>query len=1480
MSFDLSFAQKEIYEVERFFPDTSVNNVCITISLKKHFTYEAVNNALNCAVKHFSSLRIFCMMCKKDIKQRIVEFKANDHPLLCFDKTEEYNEWATVESSIPVFQLESPLFRFVIIHIREKNSAKIFAKFHHLVADALGSANFFRYICSCLENEDINYEEQKYSYADVVAKEQEYLTSQEFKYDMSYWDTKLKEYSGKKMFFHDSFKESLGACFETFLSVGDSNLIKHFCQHNSISIPCFMNAMAALYKSKLTACNHTSIGMLLHNRRYQWEKHMLGTFSRVLPLMMSIDSDMSALEYFKYVWLCQLKVIKHSKYPYEYILSSGEEAYGLIDFMVSYQTVSEENHYRIGYGAEWIHSNNHGNAFCMHISDRFNSQQIKFEYDYQRNQISETSVHLMHKRLLGMINQVICTPSMKVSDIEMITSGEKQRVLNCYNATTTIYQENKTITEVFEKLVAKSPFDVALVFEGAQLTYAELNAKSNQLARKLRGYGIKPDDFVAISSERSLEMIVGIYGILKSGGAYVPMDPKYPEDRIRYMLEDCKPKAVLIYGTKIEADVPVIDLADGSIWVGETENLKNVNKPTDLAYCIYTSGTTGKPKGVMIEHRSLANVIFAYHDIYGITKDDVLLQFATITFDQSVWDIFSILSIGGTLCIASLDSFDGTTHLEDYLNVNKVTVAALTPEFIKELRPQNLKYLRVLESGGDKAQPSILKKWLAEGYKIFNTYGPTECTINVASYQLQSGELSNIPIGKPISNIQIYILNGNELCGIDMPGELCVAGVGLARGYLNQPELTSEKFVENPYGEGKLYRSGDLARWLPNGNIECLGRIDDQVKIRGFRIELGEIESRLLEFAGVNDAIALAIEDEGGDNKCLCAYVVSERELSVKELREHLLRSLPEHMIPSYFVQIDLIPLNTSGKVDRKALPSPKGGIGSDTEYEAPQTDEEKVLAKVYTEILGIESVGVRDDFFHLGGDSIKAIRIVSKLREEGYELSIQDLMRHSVIESVGKKLKKRKKDEMMHEQGEVVGEIPFTPIQTMYLESALPNPNHFNQAITQVATERIDTEVLIAVLDSMVKHHDILRVVYRDSKQELLGSDVSIGYELYEYDYKETAFTDLELTEEIEAKSNEIQASIDLATGPMMKVGLFRTAEADHLMIWIHRLVVDGISLRIFTEDFEVGYIQYLSKGAIKFSEKTASYKAWSEALQEYSNSEELMREVAYWEHVAGSVSEGNIFKTITGYEGVEHISIMLNKEYTEKLLYKSAKAFGTEINDLLLSGLGLAVKELTNKEKVSVNLESHGREAVYKHVDIDRTIGCFTVMYPIVILANNDIKGLIIKTKEMLRKVPNKGLGYGVLKYISGTEFSNVEAQITFSYLGNIDVDIGSRGAMFLTSKYNAGRAITPENTQKEALNINCMISGGKLRINISYRKDKVLDEDAKHFAQLYIAALRNVINVCVEQAEPIKTSSDFELSDDRISQSALDTILENFG
>ncbi|WP_425341227.1 amino acid adenylation domain-containing protein [Brevibacillus borstelensis] len=1057
---------------------------------------------------------------------------------------------------------------------------------------------------------------------------------------------------------------------------------------------------------------------------------------------------------------------------------------------------------------------------------------------------------------------------------------ELEASLLAFICTETDYPRDKTIHQLFEEQVERTPDRVALVFENVRLTYRQLNVKANQLARILQEKGVHRDQVVGIMVERSSEMVIGILAVLKAGGAYLPIDVEYPLDRIEYILQDSQTKVVLtqkhlvdlVLGAGFKDSLVLLDEQTSSSQ--PKTNLDVDSKPDDLAYVIYTSGTTGKPKGTLLEHKGIANVIPFYQKILEITSEDRIGQFASISFDASVSEFFMALFTGASLHIIPKDTINDLPRFEEYMNQHAITIITLPPTYLVHLAPERITTLRKLITAGSATSVPLIDRW-KDRVTYINAYGPTEASICATAWVATSDEphYRLVPIGKPIQNTKIYIVD-EQLAPqpIGEAGELCISGVGLARGYWNRPDLTAEKFVDNPFEPGKkMYRTGDLARWLPDGNIQFLGRSDDQVKIRGHRIELGEIEKVLVKHERIKEAAVVAREDHLGQ-QCLCAYFVPTAPVTSAELREFATRELPVYMIPAHFVKLDKMPLTPNDKVDRKALPEPDP-TQTEHEYEAPQNPTQEILATIWQDVLGVKRVGIRDSFFALGGDSIKAIQVAARLHAHQLKVETRFLLKYPTIEQVAPYVTHIGRKS---EQGIVSGHVPFTPIQHWFFERNFASMHHWNQSYMLYRAHGFDEAALRKAIAKLVEHHDALRMVYRSENGKIL--QVNRGLEGEWYDFLTYDFRTHDNEEQaIEKETKRLHSCIRLDEGPLVKAALFQTSRGDHLFIVIHHLVADGVSWRILLEDLASAYTQALEQEDIVLPEKTDSFKDWSIRLQEYANQGEAVRELPYWQAVVSEAAHVALPKDFDSIDcrqsSIRNARMELSVEATEQLLKRVNQAYSTEINDILLSALGLAVRKWAGMEKIVINLEGHGREDIVEQANVSRTVGWFTAQYPVVlpITETEDLSLFIKRTKEHLRKIPYKGIGYEILKYLTAemprSSLSCLpKPEINFNYLGQFDSDLKSE--VFTRSPYSGGNTlgpdgknnISPDNESYVTLNITGLIEDAKLVTTFSYSDRQYREETVRKLSELYQKHLIAIIDHCLNKKETERTPSDF--------------------
>ncbi|MBB6498037.1 non-ribosomal peptide synthase/polyketide synthase [Pedobacter cryoconitis] len=1125
-------------------------------------------------------------------------------------------------------------------------------------------------------------------------------------------------------------------------------------------------------------------------------------------------------------------------------------------------------------------------------------EEIGVLFSYNSSLLDETYVAAIAAHLEQVLQELLAHETGKLADIELLTASEKEQLLEVFNHTETVYPHEETAVSLFEVQVSHHPLAPAIVFEDKVYTYQELDERSNQLGRYLRSKGVTTDTLVPVCLERSAEMAVAILGIMKAGGAYVPVDPGYPEDRISFMLEDTQ-ATVVVTTQELKDSIAAFAAVDTVLldtdWkVIEKWEITAPLKPAvpgDLAYVIYTSGSTGKPKGVMIEHAGMLNHLYAKINDLQLSAESVVAFTASYTFDISVWQLFSALLCGGKTVIYSSGQILEPSSLMAAVEADGITILELVPSYLNAVLQENiavsLQALRYLLVTGEAVSQPLLAQWFGHAsygsIPVVNAYGPTEASDDICHYIMhQTPSRINVPIGYPVQNMRIYVLSaGDQLCPVGVPGEICVSGIGVARGYLNRAELSASRFVLCPFEQDgkRMYRTGDLGRWLPDGTIEYLGRIDDQVKIRGFRIELGEIETILQQAAGVLQAAVVVKTDESG-NKRLVAYVVSEGEFEREQTVSWLKNRLPEYMVPGLFVSLSALPLTGNGKIDRKGLPDPDMDSLQSHSYVAPRNAEESLLAKIWEELLHVSQVGIYDNFFELGGDSIITIQVVSRARRAGFSLHPRDLFVHQTIAGLSACLSVEGAGAAAGEQGLLEGISGLLPIQQHYLESGSKTLSHYNQGVFLSIAKSVDRDVLGGAIAQLVSAHDALRFTYQqgaDGWEQHYG-DTAVALEIS--DLREVLPS--ELSSALETHNDRYQGSLDLTGGIVFRAVLILTPEAEQanrLLLVVHHLAVDGVSWRILLEELE-----QLLNGVPLPPVKTASYRQWHQSLVDYGSKSHVQGQLGYWKKAVGQPSPLRRVQEWSGTlssEDMHQYSAALDAARTRELLQDVPRAYHTVINDLLLSALALTLSSWNGSARVVIGLEGHGREDLIGGIDISRTVGWFTSLYPVVleVESGKDTGAQLKDLKEQLHQVPDKGLGYGVLKYLDKAAALQVSDpwEVEFNYLGQLDNLVSdSKDTVLSGAAESSGRSVGEGHPVRELLSINSLIQGGTLQLTWSYSSRHFTVEAIAGLASVYLVELEKLIAHCVEVETPVFTPSDYNLGEE-ISNEELDVFLD---
>lgn len=982
------------------------------------------------------------------------------------------------------------------------------------------------------------------------------------------------------------------------------------------------------------------------------------------------------------------------------------------------------------------------------------------------------------------------------SAISLVDDEHRPGILAWSAGMTTTAPRDALIHELFEQQVEHQPHALAVKQNDVEISYRALNAQANRLTHHLREIGVGPGEFVVIYLERGAQLIAALLATLKNGAAYVPVDPATAAERLKYILGDTRPAAVVTQSRlahlvpATSTPIVTIDAEAETIAQRPTTNPERpaARATASVAYVIYTSGSTGEPKGVMVDHGNLTNHALWAGREFGLTSRDRALQFASISFDASAEEIFPTLLAGAAIVIRQAN-VPSALELMQTIGAQRITVLNLPTAywhaFVEALAGERIETgeLRLIVVGGERVAIESLRRWRAlAGTRVewVNTYGPTEATISSTLYRAPAdlAGLTDIPIGQPIDNANIYLLDrAGQLVPVGVSGEICIGGAGVARGYLHRDELTAGKFAADPFSAvdtARLYRSGDIARWLPDGNIAYIGRNDDQVKLRGFRIEPGEIEAQLRNCAHMREAAVLVREDSPGDKR-LVAYVTcgeQQRASLVEELRGRLQQILPAYMVPSAFIVLDALPMTLNGKLDRQALPAPESGGAKSGAYQEPVGVLEQTLAQIWQDVLRVARVGRQDNFFDLGGSSIGAIQVIGRANQAGIKLTLNAIFEQQTVANLASLLaqavgsaptaalsaKRRRSTLQAPERGSIVGRVPFTPIQLEVLQRGDEAARYLISSQVLTCRRAISPEVLHSALRKLTTYHDALRLVVTRSEAGEWSQSIAPAARVAEYTLLECE--SIESTAQIEAAlasaQERLRARIDSAVGPMLQATLIDTGpdSPQLLLLAANHFAVDPISWTIVVHDLQTIYEQVEAGTPVRVPAKGASIKQWGESLIAYAHSPAARIELDHWRALPWERCAELPVETeeTTQDDRTQCVTISLDAQQTRALFVNTTQGHGAQINEVLLAALTSALARWCGKTVFAIGMYHHGRVATFDNLDVSRTVGWFSAPVPLLLEAapHAGINATLADVKRRLRALPNDGVGYGILKYL----------------------------------------------------------------------------------------------------------------------------------
>ncbi len=1520
----LSFAQQRLWFLDQLDPGHPFYNMPSTLRLRGPLDVAALRNGLDAIVRRHEVLRTaFPAVDGKPVA--VVDPGPRStlavEDLTHLPPTERWPEAlrkAKREAQQP-FDLErGPLFRPRLLRLGAEDYLLLLT-FHHIVTDGWSEGVFYRELealyASFVSGRAPPLADPPMQYADYAAWQSRFLQNERLETEIDHWRRALEGAPTRLDLATDRPRPAIrthrGARNRVTLSGGLSEGLRALGR--AAAATPFMIVLAAWNVLLRAYTGHEDIlvGTPIANRTRLEIEDLIGFFVNTLVLRTDLSGDPTFRELLQRVRAAALEAYAHQDLPFEKLVEALRPARDLGRTALFQVMVAHGATPRVrlpGIEAEFVDIDDGISKFDLTLDVDDSQGPIVCRLEYSTDLFDAARARRILRHLETVLEGIADDPDRRLSRLPVLPDEEHQLLLAAWNGPQDGSAAGQTVHHLIETRASRAPDATAVCSGERRIAYAGLDRSASTLARRLVALGAGPDRPIGLCVERSIEMVSGLLGILKAGAAYLPLDPTYPKERLTRILQEAGPPVVLAQRrllALLPATANVLCLEDvQEMDPGAGPSILPKVAPDNLAYILHTSGSTGIPKGVLVPHRGLANHAVETARLYGLGPADRVLQFASLSFDVAAEEIFPTLLSGAMLVLRPDPVFVSVVEFHRFLENEKITVLNLPTSYwhawVGEIeRDGHLvpSTLRCVVIGSEKALASRLAAWnelTGGGIALFNAYGPTEATITSTIYASSGRETRGagdlVPIGRPIANARVYVLDRClNLAPAGVPGELCIGGEGVARGYLGRPDFTAERFMPDPFGTApgaRLYRTGDRARWLGDGNLEFIGRLDDQVKVRGHRIEPAEIERALERHDAIAESVVLAREDTPGEMR-LVAYLAcrpgTRGAPTTAALRSHLKEILPEHMVPSAFVWLERWPRTPSGKIDRRGLPAP--GVAPDdgaTQRATPGTPAEETLARIWGEVFGGPRPGIHDNFFELGGDSILAIQIVSRANQAGLRLTSRHIFQHQTIADLAAVAGTRLA--ATAEQGAVTGEAPLTPIQRWFFEHAFADRHHFNQAVLLEPKEPLDPDRLETAFGHLLEHHDALRLRFGRSDGTWRQWHAPPGGPVPFQRVDLSALPGERRAAALEEEAAALQRGLDLERGPLMRIALFTLGPGAgaRLLIVIHHLAVDGVSWRILLEDLNTVYRQLERGDSVALPAKTTSYKAWAERLAERARETSLEPELEYWlaqgrRGIAGLPVDDRIGDDLEGSARV--VTSAFTEDETRALLRDLPAVWRTEINDVLLTALAQAVAGWTGRREVLVDLEGHGREEILHDVDLSRTVGWFTTIKPVrLVLEDADVPEAALKLiKEQLRALPARGIGYGLLRYMKNDDVGDLlralpPAEISFNYLGQFDASV-PESSPFRFASESTGPVASPRGRRTHRLEVGGYVASGRLRINWKYGAGVHTRHTVQALARRFDSALRLLIARGTRADSLAFTPSDFPMA--RLDQPDIDLL-----
>jgi amino acid adenylation domain-containing protein/non-ribosomal peptide synthase protein (TIGR01720 family) len=1435
----------------------------------------------------------------------------------------------------------APLLRAVLLKVSEGRHLLLLVA-HHLVVDGLSLMLFVKELAACYtasvrgERAALPAASQ---FADFVADQSRRAASAQWAADRAYWrellaDPPVFDLPADRP--RPALRSYRGRRCTAEIDGGLYDSLRQLAAAQGCTPFMVLLAAYAVFLRRLSGADDLVVGVPSAGRDFEGGDQIVGYCAHLLPLRLRFprgDAEFSFTRFLRYLRGQLFDALDHANYPYSHILDDAggwrdPSRSPLVPVTFNFDRVAQPPHFEgLEIGIEPPPVSFSKFDLGMNVTEVRGS--LLVELDYNEDLFDGRTAEAYLRQFASLVAGVAANPEQGCGDLPLMGAAERRRLLREWNDTSRAFHGPATVNERIERQAALTPEATAVVCAGESLTYRELDERAGRLARRIARSGLPPAPHVALLLPRSTSMIVSMLATLKAGGAYVPFEPDTPAERLEAMLREAGCHALLtqhshdslvrrlssfrapvIYADAEEAAETTPDAVEAAADAAEAAPARAAGA-SSACYILFTSGSTGRPKAVAVSHAAITNYVDAVVERTDLPAGGAYAHLTTFTADLGNTMLFPPLFNGGCLHVIANSLASDAEGLADYFTRHRIDCLKIVPSHLEALLAsadeQRLLPRTHLILGGEACGPGLKAtlRRLSPACRIFNHYGPTEATVGVLAEEFawretdraagagrgQAGEQAGIPLGRPLANCQVYVLDGRgQLAPACVWGELYVGGAGLAVGYLNQPVLTAERFIPDPFGRepgARLYRTGDRARILPDGTLELGGRVDEQIKIRGYRVEPGEVAAALRAHPRVGNVAVVARRDGGGSRDELAAYVATEGgpPPSEEELRLFLRDSLPDHMIPARFVFLESLPLTGNGKLDRRALPEPTRP-SADAHAAAPRTDVEETLLEIWRAVLRRPEIGIDDNFFRMGGDSILSIQIAARAHRKGWRFHAADIYRHPTVAALSKIVAPLRPVESAPQ--EASGEVPLTPIQRWFFEQRSGRPDHWNMSVLLEMRAGVDPALVGRAFDHLLRQHDALRLRFRQTRA---------GWRQHHDEPGAVAFTRVVLSEatpegrgrEALARAAELQASLDLENGPTARLVWFEPPrdEPARLLLIVHHLAVDGVSLRILLEDFVVALAQVTEGRPVELGDQTTSFRQWARRLAGHAASASIRAEYPYW---LASVSlpapplPGRVTDEPNLVGSARTVAASLGEAETDALLRRVSAAYNTEINDLLLTALAQTFRDWIGDEALFVELEGHGREQLFEDLDLSRTVGWFTTRFPVWLSLEEaaDDAEAIKAVKEQLRAVPGRGLGYGLLRYLGDEETAAAlcagsEPNVSFNYLGQFDQLVPASAPLRLC-RDGRGPERDPRGLRRHLLTVDCMVVGGRLSVEWGYGVNHHDEATVIDLAENYLANLRRLIEHCLSVESGGYTPSDFPEAE--LDQEGLDDLMIHLG